>query len=226
MSGERRLLERQLASHLEMVRLQPSCPDAHLDVGAALALLGRYDEAIVSFRRVLELDAGHVAGHLNLAYSLLSLGECLEGWRHLEWRLQRIPGGQLPPGPLLRSEELGTHPYGTSVLVHCEQGFGDTILFSRFLPMLAEAGYRVVVSCQPPMCRLIASIPGVNQVIPHGEMLPVCELQTLMLSLPWLFSMTMETLPDNIPYIVPRQSRIDEWKNRLDIFFRRGKKIY
>lgn len=226
MSGERRLLERQLASHLEMVRLQPSCPDAHLDVGAALALLGRYDEAIVSFRRVLELDAGHVAGHLNLAYSLLSLGECLEGWRHLEWRLQRIPGGQLPPGPLLRSEELGTHPSGTSVLVHCEQGFGDTILFSRFLPMLAEAGYRVVVSCQPPMCRLIASIPGVNQVIPHGEMLPVCELQTLMLSLPWLFSMTMETLPDNIPYIVPRQSRIDEWKNRLDIFFRRGKKIY
>lgn len=226
MSGERQFLEQLLVSHLEMVSLQPSCPDAHLDAGAALALLGRYDEAVELFRRVLELDAEHVAGHLNLAYSLLSLGEYGEGWRHLEWRLRRIPDGVLPPWPLLRPENLGTHSAGTSVLVHCEQGFGDTIQFSRFLPMLAEAGYRVIVSSQPPMSRLIDSIPGVSYTVPHGESLPACDLQTLMLSLPWLFGVTLETLPDKLPYLLPRQNRIDEWQNRLDIFLRQGKKIY
>lgn len=225
-SRERQFLEKQLAIHCEMARSHPSRPESHLDVGASLALLGRYDEAITSFRRVLELNAEHVAGHLNLAFSLLALGEYPEGWRHLEWRLRRIPDGHLPPWPLLRLEEVGAHPRGASVLVHCEQGYGDTIQFSRFLPMLAATGFRVIVSCQPPMAQLVASIPGVSQVIPHGEQLPVCDLQVLLLSLPYLLGTTLETIPDKIPYLAPRARRIGEWNNRLGFFLRPGKNIF
>ncbi|MDA8430852.1 MAG: tetratricopeptide repeat protein [Geobacteraceae bacterium] len=215
-SPERQLLEQQLERYQGVVCMNTSCPDAHLDVGASLALLGRYKEAVASFRHVVELKADHVAGHLNLAYALLALGEYPEGWQHLEWRLQRIPAGQLPPWPMLLREQLGTHSSGTTVMVHCEQGYGDTIQFSRFLPMLAEAGYRVIVSCQPPMAPLIASIRGVGQVVPHGELLPVCNLQVLLLSLPGLFSTAVKNIPAEIPYLTPQQQCVEAWKSRLE----------
>jgi len=224
-SRERQLLEQQLEQNMAMVRMNANCPDALLDVGASLALLGRHAEAAASFRRVLELNADHVAGHLNLAYSLLALGEYSEGWQHLQWRLHRIPAGQIPPWPMLSHEQLGTHPHGTSVLVHCEQGYGDTIQFTRFLPMLVEAGYLVIVSCQPPMASLVASIRGVNQVVQHGEQLLTCDLQVLLLSLPRLFDATLKTLPVQIPYLAPRQQRIDAWRCRLDKIICRGENI-
>lgn len=215
-SHERLLLEQILEDKRQEMLRNTASPDAHLDVGAALALLGRDDAAVESFRHVLELDPEHVTGHLNLAYSLLSLGEYTEGWEHLEWRLKRLPPDALPPWPLLDRNSLGTHPAGTKVLVHCEQGYGDTIQFARFLPMLAGAGYVVVVSCQPPMAELVASLPDVSMVVPHGEQLPDCDLQVLLLSLPWLFSVTRETLPACIPYLRPGARSVETWEKWIE----------
>lgn len=215
-SAERCRLEQLLESKRLEARRNGASPDAHLDVGAALALLGRDAEAAQVFRHVLELDSEHVAGHLNLAYSLLAIGEYSDGWEHFEWRLRRLPPELLPPWPMLHKSTLGSHPAGSTVLVHCEQGYGDTILFSRFLPLLAEAGYQVIVSCQPPMAALVASVPGVSRVIPHGDPLPVCDLQTLLLSLPGLFSATLESLPVSIPYLVPGRRNLENWKKRLE----------
>lgn len=223
---ERLLLEQQLENHLEVLRMDVSIPDAQLDVGCSLALLGRHTEAVAAFRRVLALSPEHVAGHLNLAYSLLALGEYREGWEHFEWRLRRIPAGQIPPWPIIRPGQLGAHPKGTSILVHCEQGYGDTIQFSRFLPLLAEAGYRVVVSCQLPLASLVASIRGVNQVILHGEMLPACDLQVLMLSLAGLFATKLENVPSETPYLAPSQQLIETWNKKLDSILRSRPKKY
>ena len=217
LSGERHVLEQQLERNREIARLQMFSPDAHLNVGATLALLGKHAEAVLSFRRVLELSPEHVSGHLDLAYSLLALGEYAEGWHHFEWRLRRIPPGQLPPWQLLRPEETGAGAsWGTTVLVHCEQGYGDTIMFSRFLPLLARAGYEVIVSCQPPLASLVASVSGVNRVILHGELLPRCDRQVLLLTLPFLFSATLETLPADIPYIQARKELKEAWKARIE----------
>ncbi|MDU0457881.1 MAG: tetratricopeptide repeat protein [Geobacteraceae bacterium] len=215
-SKERKLLESLLEKKHKKLALNVASPDDRLDVGTALALLGRHSEAIEVFRQVLALDPEHVAGHLNLAYSLLAMGEYPEGWHHFEWRLKRLQPGQIPPWPMLGRNELGKHETGTSLLVHCEQGFGDTIQFSRFLPLLADAGYRVIVSCQPPMARLVSTINGVSRVVSHGEALPECCLQVLLLSLPWLFCSTLGTLPINIPYLSPRQKNVEYWKGLLE----------
>jgi len=215
-SDERCKLEQLLEIKLQEVRRNGASSDAHLDVGAVLALLGRNIEAIDVFRHVLELDPEHAIGHLNLAYLLLEIGNYSEGWEHLEWRLKRLPSNLLPPWPMLNKTNLGTHTAGSSVLVHCEQGYGDTILFSRFLPLLSEAGYRVIISCQPPMAALVASVPGVNMVIPYGDMLPVCDVQVLLLSLPWLFSVDQNLLPARIPYLVPEKIQVELWKSELE----------
>lgn len=213
---ERTALELLLKAHRKALYLNVSCPDSHLDFGAALALLGRHEEAVAAFRKVLTLNANHVSGHLNLAYSLLALGEYSEGWQLFEWRLQRIRPGQLPPWPMLQRNELGTHRKGSSLSVHCEQGYGDTIMFSRFLPLLADAGYRIVISCQPPLSSLVASLRGVSQVVPHGELLPVCDLQIPMLSLPYVFSTTVETIPTGIPYLFAGDHLKEAWKSNIE----------
>jgi len=224
-SAERIRLEQLLKDKQLEVGRNGDCPDAHLDAGAAFALLGRDLEAINAFRKVLELDPGHVAGHLNLAYSLLAIGVYSEGWEHFEWRLKRLPPDSLPPWPMLRRSDIGVRAAGSSVLVHCEQGYGDTIMFSRFLPLLASAGYRVVVSCQPPLATLVASVSGVGRVVPHGEPLPVCDCQVLLLSLPWLFGLDRQQISIEIPYIGPEKDAVEYWervlekKMRQDVFF-------
>jgi hypothetical protein len=210
-SGERDALELLLETKRDALRQNAGNPDTHLDIGATLALLGRHAEAITAFRNVLQLNPGHIAGHLNLAYSLLAMGEYSEAWQHFEWRLKRISPGQLPPWPMLQRNDLDSHNVGSRLLVHCEQGYGDTIMFSRFLPLLADAGYQVIVSCQPPLARLVSSLRGVSRVVIHGTPLPVCDYQILMLSLPWLFDSTQETLPVSIPYLIPGKQKITQW---------------
>lgn len=215
MSAEQQALEQALVGYMDLAALIPDDPDVHLDLGVALAMLGRFDEAIGSFRRVLALDEEHIGGHQNLAFALLTKGDYREGWQHYQWRLRGVHAGQIPPWPILQSGELGTHRQGTSLLVHCEQGYGDTIMFSRFLPLLADAGYRVVISCQPPLASLVASLRGVSQVVAHGEILPLCERQIMMLSLPYLFDTTPENVPATIPYLTPRPQVVETWKNIL-----------
>lgn len=224
-TDERQRLELLLLEKRASVASNPASPDAWLDAGAAAALLGHHKEASGYFRQALRHDPELVAAHLNLGYTLLAQGIYEEGWPQLEWRLHRIPAGQLPPWPLLQQGELGSHPPGTTILVHCEQGYGDTIQFCRFLPSLKDAGYRVLISCQPAMAALLSSVRGVDRIIPHGEPLPTCDLQVLMLSLPLLFSTTLTTLPRELPYLQPRLQKIVFWERLLSEQLQRTKKI-
>lgn len=215
-TDEHRLLEQWLAIYQQELDANPDSTDGNLDVGAAFALLGQYRVAEPYFRKVLQVEPDHIAGHLNLAYTLLSMGEFAEGWQHFEWRLQRLNAGQVPPWPFLTRETLGSHPAGTSVLVHCEQGFGDTIQFARFLPTLAALGYNVVVSCQPPLAGLVSSVKGVIMVVKHGMPLSKCDFQAMLLSLPNLLGARLENLPSSTPYLEPNKEKVRLWGKRLE----------
>lgn len=220
-TGERTALENLLAQHQDQRALTPSDPVVHLNAGAALALLGRHREAIPCYRKALELSPEHVRTHLNLAFSLLTLGKFTEGWQHHEWRYKMLES-QLPPWPLLQSHDMGRHPWGTSLLIHCEQGYGDTIQFIRFIPLLADLGYHVTITCQPELASLVSTVQGVSCVVPHGEVLPRCDLQVLLLSLPCIFNVTEETIPVEAPYLFPGPQRVAEWRRKLSdgIYFR------
>lgn len=210
---ERVHLEQQLEEYVQECALNTASPDAYLNVGTALALLGRHGEAVPHYRRALELAPEIVRTHLNLGFSLLALGEFAEGWQRHEWRHKMLDSA-LPPWPLLRKSDLGRHRQGAPLLVHCEQGYGDTIQFIRFVPLLADLGYQVTVTCQRELATLVGTVRGVFRVVPHGESLPVCDLQVLLLSLPFLFDTTPETIPDEVPYLAPSQQKAALWRNR------------
>lgn len=214
-TNEHLQLERLLSEKQDYLIKHQNEADANLDVGTAMTMLGRYHEAIPLFQRTVELQPDHVTAHLNLAYSYLSIGDYLNGWHKLEWRLKKITQGELPSWPMLTRQHLDLKQTGKKVLVHCEQGFGDTIQFSRYLPLLAEAGYEITLSCQPEMTKLIESMGKNIRVIPHGNSISQCDFQILMLSLPLIFNTTLKSIPDKLPYMSAPEFDISRWNKYL-----------
>lgn len=182
-------------------------------IGACLQMQNRHDEAVVWYEAALQRQQDDPALHCNRALALLTLGRYKEGWQELQWRKKLITEA-LPPVPFL-TPELMDRVAGKRVLLHAEQGFGDTIQMLRYLPLLTELGATLILSLPQPLMRLAAAQPAVHQVIPHGDRLPAADYQILLQDLPWLFGTTVENIPVEIPYLyVPEHIRAI-WQRRV-----------
>ena len=200
--------------------------DAHCNLGSALQSLGRMEDSIASYRRALALapkgaanDDGESGGgnadlHWNLALALLQNGDYAEGWAEYEWRWKN-PDFTTPekdvPEPLWDGGDLK----GKTLLLHDEQGIGDTLQFIRYAPLAAAKGARVVVECRAELTRLFAEIEGVDGVVEKGGELPAFDCHAPLMSLPRIFATTLETVPAEIPYLsapegTPVDARIHE----------------
>jgi tetratricopeptide (TPR) repeat protein len=215
--GRLRLFMQDIAGALacfhDALKVAPEHVGALNNIGVALNLLGDRDGAGAAFERALALDSAHVDAHFNYAQLLLLQGRYAEAWPHFEWRLQRRDYRRRFDAPPWRGEPLD----GRTILIWCEQGFGDAIQFIRYAPMVAARGGRVVVECRPPLRRLFAGVPGVSAVSDIGKATDYA-VQVPIMSLPGIFGTTVETIPGDIPYVpVPRTSAIDGGGKRLKV---------
>ena len=140
--------------------------------------------------------------HTSLAHALLQSGEFTEGWAEYEWRWQTrsmLAGRRNFPQPQWRGEP----GQARTLLVHAEQGFGDTLQFCRFAAGAAERGFRVILEVQKPLVRLLTGLPGVSAVIGRGDRLPAFDLHAPLLSLPWALGLTRASLTRSAPYLRP-----------------------
>jgi hypothetical protein len=103
---------------------------------------------------------------------------------------------------------------GRTLLVHDEQGFGDTMQFVRYVPLLQAAGASVVLEAQAPLVSLLQQ-SGVRQVVAPGQSLPPCELRIPLMSLPAASRTTVETIPHDVPYLFADPDLIEAWRTRL-----------
>ena len=182
------------------------------NLGAALRELGDVAAAEACFRQAVRLAGDTVAARNNLATTLLQTGRLQEGWALYEsrWETPTLPPRPFSQ-PLWQGETLGNQV----LLLHAEQGMGDTLQFCRYVRLAAQRA-RVVLEVQPALRRLLArSLPDVEQIVARGEALPRFDRHCPLLSLPRLFGTVLETIPAEMPYLSPDPADGAVWQSRL-----------
>jgi tetratricopeptide (TPR) repeat protein len=207
-------LEEAEAACRRAIRLAPELAEAHTNLGVALRRQGRLAEATASYRRALALRPELGQDHFNLAVALLAQGEMPEGWAAYEWRwrTKQMRGDWRA---FAQPQWRGEPAPGKILLLHAEQGFGDTLQFCRYAPLAAARGLRVILEVQPALLRLMESLEGVELVCGRGGALPHFDLHAPLLSLPGALGTTVETIPAAVPYLHAAPAAASAWKDRL-----------
>jgi len=193
-------VEEAIASYQQAIALEPNYAEAYNNLGNVLENQDKLEEAIPYYQQALILDPNYPEAHLNCGLILLRRGEYERGFAEYEWRwrMEKMPP-RLFTQPLWSGEEL----QGRTILLHAEQGFGDTIQFIRYAPIVQQRGGIVVVECQQPLVRLLTTVAGINKVVAYGTTLPEFDVHAPLLSLPYILGTTLETVPAQIPYLHP-----------------------
>jgi len=194
--------------------LNPGLAAAHGNRGNALSRLQRIDEALISFDRAIALDPDCAEFHVDRSMALLVKGDLTAGWKDYEWRSGYVLTQAIAATgrPRWRGEESIS---GDTILVHAEQGLGDTLQFCRYVPLIAERGAHVVLCVQPPLVDLLQNLPGARHVIPQGSTLPSFDWHCPLLSLPHAFRTTLQDIPAVTPYVHPDAVEVAAWRTRL-----------
>jgi hypothetical protein len=241
--------EEALAEFEAVLASAPAQPDAHYGIGTALIGLGRHAEAIAAYDRALTLRPKHLKALIsrgvarmalnhyqealadfgavlasdknnadvqhNEALALLTLGDYRRGFEKYEHRWQRtgMAGRRRSLGKPLW---LGEYPLQRkTILLHAEQGLGDTIQFVRYAPLLARAGAKVVLEVQLELAALLARTEGVAAVVTRGDALPPFDVHCPVGSLPRALRTEPSSIPANVPYLAASEERIAKWRERI-----------
>jgi len=203
-----------LASLDQALAIQPSYVPALTNRGLAMSDLRQHEEALKNYEQAVSIDPEFAAAHWNEATLRLLLGEYRRGWEKYEWR-SKVENSRLGQRDFSvgrwRGEEL---PGGTTMLLHTEQGLGDTIQFARYAPLVARRGAKVILEVQGALMTLCKGISGVT-VIGRSEPLPRFDLHCPLLNLPAVFDTTVETIPAQVPYVSVPSDQIVRWGERL-----------
>ncbi len=179
--------------------LDPRLIEAHVSLGFILTSQGRPDEAIAVLEQAIRGHGDNVHAHWNLATAALLAGDLPRGFAAYEWRKRhdtyRHDFIDLP-GPVWD----GGDPGGRVILVHAEQGFGDTVQFARYLPAIARRGGIPVLACEPPLMPLLRRLDGVT-VVSKSAPLPRYDAWIDQMSLPLVFATTLDTIPSAARYL-------------------------
>jgi hypothetical protein len=211
--GDTKAARQALARVLE----GPSPPPEALNLDGLLA----QDELDLAgarrrFRQALASAPDYPEAHFNLGLALLLEADYEQGWAEYGWRTRR-PGyedyANYPFGmPRWRGEPLA----GRSILVHAEQGQGDTLQFARFLGWYAEEGATIDVFCHPPLASLVARVPGVRRAMSDLAERPAHDYHAPIIDLGAQRLRSRQAEHWRGPYLAPMPARIAKWSAQID----------
>jgi len=203
-------------SYRRALQLAPAFVDAWNNLGLAQVELNQREHALSSYERALALDPEAAETHWNRALCLLQMGRFETGWREYEWRWARRriqPGRRDFAQPLW----LGDFPLdGKTILLHAEQGLGDTLQFCRYAALVRQLGAKVVLEVPGALRRLLSTLAGADQVIETGQPLPRFDCHCPLMSLPLAFGTDEASIPSATPYLFADAANVNEWRERID----------
>jgi tetratricopeptide (TPR) repeat protein len=211
-------LPEAIAQFDHVLSLQPNNIIALNERGSALAQIRRFDEALASIAKALSLNPRYAEAHFNEALCRLLQGDLACGLEKYEWRWE-IAAARPHKRSFQQPRWTGREDLaGKSVLLYAEQGFGDTIQFCRFVPMVQARGARVILEVQQQLRGLLEAAFEQATVIVKGDPLPNFDMHCPLLSLPLAFETRLNTIPSDATYLrAPSPSMIDRKCDRLRI---------
>jgi tetratricopeptide (TPR) repeat protein len=205
-------LDEAVACYRRALELKPDYAEAHSNLGLALNDQGKLDEAVACCRRALELKPDFADAHWSQSLMSLLIGDFPRGWAEYQWRWKAKQCRQRDfSQPLWDGRPLE----GKTILLHAEQGLGDTIQFIRYAPLVKQSGARVLAECQKPLVRLLAGCRGVDELVGAGDDLPPFDVHAPLLSLPGIFRTSLKTIPVDLPYLFADPGLIGHWRQEL-----------
>jgi tetratricopeptide (TPR) repeat protein len=208
-------LDNAMASCERALALAPDSVEALINRAGVLQELRRFDDAMADYDRAIAIAPDHAPAQANRAFLRLLTGDFAQGWPAYEWR-RRLAGwdGRLFAEPAWSGEDIA----GRRLLLHAEQGFGDTLQFARYAPLVAARvahGAHVTLAVQPPLKTLLAGFAGLEVIALGRDPLPPFDLHCPLLSLPRIFATDLATIPGGVPYVDAPAERVAAWAPRI-----------
>jgi tetratricopeptide (TPR) repeat protein len=198
-----------LVSYNRSIAIRPDLAAAYCNRGNVLKELNRMDEALASYDRAIAFEPEYAIAYVNRGVTLLLAGELERGWIDFEWRWKI--NKRISRQPLWGGGSLA----GKTILLHGEQGYGDTLQFCRYAPKVAELGAKVVLQVQKPLAALMAGLEGVSRIVQTSDAPGDIDYQCPLLSLPVAFKTALPTIPSCAGYLRSSQTKVAQWKLKL-----------
>ena len=200
-------------AYRQAIAIEPGFADAWSNLGTSLHHGGHFEDGLAALRRAVALAPRHANAHSGLGILLLMRGDFAEGLDEYEWRLRSSErkGRRFPEHPWQGESLAGRHIY-----IEAEQGFGDTLQFARYLPLLVARGAAVSVRVHQQLVTLMReSLPGIDVLGDRGEPSRAIDCDGALLSLPRLLRTRLETIPASVPYLRAPQETLPRWRQQL-----------
>jgi tetratricopeptide (TPR) repeat protein len=207
-------LDAALADFDRALAIKPDYVDALYNRAVTLMGLGRIEDALKVVEQVIALDPDHPQAYWSRAMGNLTLGRYREGWIDYERRTQTDP--VLAPWHTCGRPQWGGERdiAGRTLLLHSEQGHGDSIMAARYVKGALALGARVILDVPSALAPLMRQIEGVR-VLTQGEAVPAFDLHCPLMSLPRAFDTTLDTIPADGPYLRAPAAHLEKWRSRL-----------
>lgn len=212
--------------HEKSIVLEPNGVNAHSNLGTSYKNLGYTNKAIQSYKKAIQLDSNFENAHFDLATIYLSKNDFKNGWSEYEWRFKKeemlshiVNNKDIFSKPMLKKDD---NIEGKILLLHSEQGFGDSIQFIRFLPLIKEKfKCKIAVKCRDELKELFKTIEEIDILVNRSEDTPIFDYHLPIMSMPFILNMkSLNDLPKQMPYLKALDDeslKIKKDKKKIDI---------
>ena len=200
------------------IALDPILSDALINRAAVFFELARHREAAADYEAALRLAPDRAEAETHYGCTLLALGDYEAGWARYEARARITEDRSrfVADRAFGRPQWRGDEPLeGKTILLHSEQGLGDTLQFCRYADLVKAEGARVVLEVEKPLVPLLRTLAGADAVVEKGAALPDFDLHCSLMSLPAALRTTLDTVPAGVPYLHADSDKAKAWAERL-----------
>jgi tetratricopeptide (TPR) repeat protein len=190
-------VERAIDCFQKAVTLAPRDTASWNNLGKCLNESNRLDDSLAAYDQAIAIDPHYSLARYGRALTLLGSGHWPEGFREYnQWRSHGIKPREFP-----RPQWLGEMIPGRALFLHAEQGYGDAILYARFLPPVRERAAKVILECRPELKSLFLHSGIADEIIAYGEAIPPFDYFTSQASLPGILGVELNAIPNQVPYL-------------------------